>query len=164
MFKRIITTMLAADFAFGALTCGIQKAEERTLETMSAIEQRIDEIKPESTTKTAQTTKVSNPYLKQKLGTFYITFYVPGGKWGRATSTGEEPIHLRTCAVDPKLIPYGSSLLVIGQNGQQLILRANDCGKFGGKQLDIFWDKSVDEGYSYFEDFGEYATVYLLEE
>ncbi len=161
MFKKVITTLLAADFAFGALAYGVEKAEERTLATMSAIEQKIDEIKPESTAKKA---KANNPYVKNKLGTFYITFYVPGGKWGRQTATQEEPVHLKTCAVDPKLIPYGSVLLVIGQNGQQLILRANDCGKFGGKQLDIFWDKSVDEGYSYFEDFGEYATVYLLEE
>lgn len=162
MFKKVITTLLAADFAFGALAYGVEKAEERTLATMSAIEQRIDEIKPESTAKKA---KANNPYVKNKLGTFYITFYVPGGKWGRQTATQEEPVHLKTCAVDPSVIPYGSVIQITGNNGQTLTLRANDCGNgIKGNKIDIFWDGSVASGYDWIAQFGTIHSVYLLEE
>ena len=174
IFKKVITTFLAADFAFGAIACSAKKAEERTLETMSAIEQRIDEkieeITPDCSTKTTtakskSTNRVNNPYVKKNLGTFSLTFYVPDAKWGYATATGERPIHLQTCAVDPKVIPYGSTILVVGNNGRQLVLRANDCGSgIKNSRLDIFWDKSISEGYAYFADFGTMATVYILEE
>ena len=159
MFKKVITTLLAADFAFGAIACGVQKAEERTLETMSAIEQRIDDIT------TDKKTKSISPYAKQDLGYFSLTFYVPDAKWGRATATGEEPVHLRTCAVDPRIVPYGSVLLVVSDTGRTLTVRANDCGSgIIGNKLDIFWDKSVAEGYDFFADFGTVAHCYLLEE
>lgn len=159
MFKKIITTMLAADFALGAISCGVKKAEERTLATMSAIEQRIEEAAPDKLSRTV------GPYAKQDLGYFSLTFYVPDAKWGRATATGEEPVHLRTCAVDPRIVPYGSVLLVVSSTGKTLTVRANDCGNgIIGNKLDIFWDKSIAEGYAYFEDFGTIAKVYLLEE
>lgn len=161
IFKRVITGILAADFMLGAISCGAKKAEERTIETMSAIEQRIEE-KIESV---KSETATVNPYVKKNLGTFSLTFYVPDAKWGRATATGEQPVHLSTCAVDPKLIPYGSTLLIVGNNGKQLVCRANDCGSgIKGSRLDIFWDKSISEGYAFFADFGTTATVYLLEE
>lgn len=159
MFKRIITTMLAADFALGAISCGVKKAEERTLATMSAIEQRIEEAAPDKLSRTV------SPYAKQDLGYFSLTFYVPDAKWGKATATGEEPVHLRTCAVDPRIVPYGSVLLVVSSTGKTITVRANDCGNgIIGNKLDVFWDKSVREGYDYFEDFGTVAKVYLLEE
>lgn len=159
MMKKIISTILAIDFAIGFCTCGSNNTIKKTAETVKTA---ISEVEQQITPKTTET--ANNPYLKRNLGTFRLTFYVPDAKWGYATATGETPRHLQTCAVDRSLIPYGSVLLVIGQNGQQLILRANDCGSFGGKQLDIFWDKSISEGYAFFGDFGEYATVYLLEE
>ena len=158
IFKKVISAIIAADFALGAVACGVEKAEERTLETMSAIEQRIEELKPECTATT-------NPYVKRNLGTFSLTFYVPDAKWGRQTATGEAPVHLSTCAVDPRVIPYGTTLLIVGNNGRQLVCRANDCGSgIRGSRLDIFWDKSVKEGYAFFADFGTTATVYILEE
>ena len=159
MFKKIITGLLAADFALGAIATGVQKAEERTLATMSAIEQRIEEATPDAKLRTV------SPYAKEDLGIFTLTFYVPDAKWGRATATGEEPVHLRTCAVDPRIVPYGSVLLVVSSTGKTLTLRANDCGSgIIGNKLDIFWDRSVSEGYDYFGDFGTIAHVYLLEE
>ena len=158
MFKKVLSAIIAADFALGALTCGVKKAEERTIETMAAIEQRIEE--------NCNTKKKSvSPYAKEDLGIFTLTFYVPDAKWGRATATGEEPVHLRTCAVDPRIVPYGSVLLVVSDTGRTLTVRANDCGSgIIGNKLDIFWDKSVSEGYAFFADFGSVARVYLLEE
>jgi 3D (Asp-Asp-Asp) domain-containing protein len=159
MFKKVITTLLAADFALGAISCGVKKAEERTLATMSAIEQRIEEAAPDKLSRTV------SPYAKQDLGYFSLTFYVPDAKWGRATATGEEPVHLMTCAVDPRIVPYGSVLLVVSSTGKTITVRANDCGSgIIGNKLDIFWDRSISEGYDYFEDFGTIAHVYLLEE
>lgn len=158
MFKKVLSAIIAADFALGAISCGVKKAEERTLETMSAIEQRIED-------NCNRKTKSVSPYAKQDLGYFSLTFYVPDAKWGRATATGEEPVHLRTCAVDPRIVPYGSVLLVVSSTGKTLTVRANDCGNgIIGNKLDIFWDKSVSEGYDYFEDFGTVAHCYLLEE
>ena len=151
--------MLAADFALGAISCGVKKAEENTLATMSAIEQRIEEAAPDKLSRTV------SPYAKKDLGYFSLTFYVPDAKWGRATATGEEPVHLRTCAVDPRIVPYGSVLLVVSSTGKTITVRANDCGNgIIGNKLDIFWDKSVAEGYDFFADFGTVARIYLLEE
>ena len=159
MFKKVLTTIIAADFALGAISCGVKKAEENTLATMAAIEQRIEEGCNSKKTKTV------SPYAKKDLGYFSLTFYVPDGKWGRATATGEEPVHLRTCAVDPRIVPYGSVLLVVSDTGRTLTVRANDCGSgIIGNKLDVFWDKSVAEGYDFFADFGTVAHVYLLEE
>lgn len=160
--KKWMSTLLAIDFAIGFCTIGSNDTFKKAEKAVEPVKTAICDVAEQITPKKEKT--ANNPYLKQKLGTFYITFYVPDSKWGRQTATGETPVHLSTCAVDRSLIPYGSTLLVVGQNGQQLILRANDCGDFGGKQLDIFWDKPVKEGYSYFGDFGEYATVYILEE
>ena len=161
MFKKVLTGLLATNFALGAISCGVEKAEERTLATMSAIEQRLDEIKPDCPI----TTKQSSPYVKKNLGTFSLTFYVPGGKWGRQTATQEEPVHLKTCAVDPSVIPYGSVIQITGNNGQTLTLRANDCGNgIKGNKIDIFWDGSVASGYDWIAQFGTIHSVYLMEE
>ena len=156
MLKKVISTLIAADMALGCITCGIKTAEERTLATMADIEQSIEENCK---------AKSGSPYAKQDLGLFTLTFYVPDAKWGRATATGEKPVHLRTCAVDPRIVPYGSVLLVVSDTGKTLTVRANDCGSaIIGNKLDIFWDKSIAEGYAFFADFGTVARVYLLEE
>lgn len=161
MFKKVITTLLAADFAFGALAYGVEKAEERTLATMSAIEQRIDEIKPEC----KETTVKANPYIKKNLGAFSLTFYVPDERWGYQTSTGAKSQHLQTCAVDPSVIPYGSTIMITGNNGQTLYLKAVDCGGgIIGNKIDIFWDGSIAAGYKWIADFGTIHNVYLVEE
>ena len=53
------------------------------------------------------------------LGEFRITYYCPGsccnGVWADQTSTGNPLIPYRTIAVDPGVIPYGSTVVIDGQ-------------------------------------------------
>lgn len=155
MFKRIITTMLAADFALGALTCGVKKAEERTLAKMETYIEEIEEQKPAR----------PNRYVKDSLGVFSLTFYVPDEEWGYQTATGVRSQHLATCAVDPNVIPLGSVIQITGDNGQTLTLKCVDVGGgIKGNKIDIFWDGSVQSGYNWIAKFGTLANVYVIEE
>lgn len=159
MIKKIISTIIAADFALGAISCGVKKAEERTLATMAEIEQRIEEHECPASVKTR-----SERYIKDSLGVFSLTFYVPDEQWGYQTATGVRSQHLATCAVDPSVIPYGSVIRIEGNNGQVLTLKAVDCGSFSGNKIDIFWDGPVTSGYRWIAEFGTIHNVYLLEE
>lgn len=162
MLKKVLTAIIAADFALGAISCGVKKAEENTLATMAQLEQRIEDNR---TTAQATGTATHNPYVKKNLGTFSLTFYVPDKKWGYQTSTGVRSQHLKTCAVDPNVIPYGSVIQITGSNGQTLRLKAVDCGNgIKGSKIDIFYDGSVSDGYDWIAEFGTVHTVYLLEE
>lgn len=131
------------------------------------------ETKHNTTTKTPTTTKritygsgvtVTNPYISKNLGTFSLTFYVADAKWGYGTSTGVRSQHLATCAVDPNVIPLGSVIQITGNNGQTLTLKCVDVGGgIKGNKIDIFWDRSVAEGYAWMAEFGTIHSVYLIE-
>lgn len=100
------------------------------------------------------------------LGRFQLTVYTPesdGGKWGYQTATGVRSQHLATCAVDPTVIPYGTTVIVGGENG--LRLKAVDCGSgVKGKQIDIFYDGTERQALIWLmEEFGDYAEVYREE-
>lgn len=87
---------------------------------------------------------------------FRITVYTPysdNGRWGYATATGAKSSHLRTCAVDPSVIPLGSTINV---NGLQL--KAVDTGSaVKGNHIDIFFDGSEEEAASWVNNFGDYS-------
>lgn len=70
------------------------------------------------------------------------------------TATGTTPTAGRTCAVDPKLIPYGSKIII---NGHTYI--AEDCGgAIKGKRIDICFNTHQEA-----LNFGiRYADVYIL--
>ena len=89
---------------------------------------------------------------------FHITVYTPysdGGKWGYSTASGEKAEHLATCAVDPKVIPLGSTVYVNG-----LTLRANDTGSaVKGNVIDIFYDGTESEALKWISEFGDYHCV-----
>lgn len=75
------------------------------------------------------------------LGEFKITAYCPCtkccGQWAKGiTSTGVTAQANRTIAVDPKVIPYGTTVLI---DGNEYI--AEDCGgAIKGKRIDIYFD------------------------
>ena len=76
------------------------------------------------------------------LGTFKITGYCPCRKcsegFGKRTASGRVAVSGRTVAVDPRVIPLGTHLLI---NGQEYI--AEDVGgAVKNKQIDIFFDQS----------------------
>ena len=101
------------------------------------------------------------PTLQSSSGERYrITAYIPDEEWGYRTSTGVTSRHLQTCAVDPNVIPLGSTVVVYGDNGQVLELFACDIGGgVKGKHIDIFYDGTEAEAYDWLFRFGEYQIV-----
>ena len=74
------------------------------------------------------------------LGSFRTTGYCPctrcNGKWGGRTSTGAVPRSGHTIAVDPRVIPYGTRVMING-----VVYTAEDCGGgVKGKHIDVFYD------------------------
>lgn len=74
------------------------------------------------------------------LGVFKTTGYCPcsicSEGWGRHTSTGAMAASSHTIAVDPKVIPYGSQVIING-----VIYTAEDRGGgVKGNHIDIFFD------------------------
>lgn len=83
--------------------------------------------KPVETKKNKSVPKVASNKL---IGKFKITHYAGD----TATSTGTTPTVGRTIAVDPRVIPYGSRVVI---NGHAYI--AEDCGgAIKGNKIDIF--------------------------
>ena len=100
------------------------------------------------------------------IGKCRMTVYTPTEThWGYTTATGVKSQHLMTCAVDPKVIPYGSNVIVIGKDGEEHRFRAVDCGGFSGKWIDIFFDDSVSHGIQWLDECfgGEFAEVWYEE-
>lgn len=71
----------------------------------------------------------------KSLGQFVITYYWPGeDQYGKLTSTGSIAQEGKTIAVDPTVIPYGSTIKI---NGNEYL--AEDCGGvIKGNKIDIF--------------------------
>lgn len=74
------------------------------------------------------------------IGSFKTTAYCPcrscSGRWGRKTSTGATAVANHTVAVDPKVIPYGTKLMING-----VIYTAEDRGGgVRGRHIDIFFN------------------------
>lgn len=80
------------------------------------------------------------------LGEFTLTAYCPGrcccGKWASGyTATGTLATEGRTIAVDPKVIPYGTHVLLICPGGTQHSYIAEDCGSgVNGNHIDVFFN------------------------
>lgn len=121
-------------------------AEENNTSEVEFI-QSIDEYKPEvleeltpsitETTETAPDTSeniidLTGENNLESFGVFKITAYAPY-KGANITSRGHKLVPYRTVAVDPRVIPYGTILLI---NGQEWL--ADDCGgAIKGNRLDI---------------------------
>jgi 3D (Asp-Asp-Asp) domain-containing protein len=95
------------------------------------------------------------------LGTFKITFYTQysdGGKWGYKTATRVKSKHLATCAVDPDVIPLGSTIRI-----GDLELKAVDTGsEVKGNVIDIFFDGTDAEGRAWIKSFGTSHAVEVI--
>lgn len=80
----------------------------------------------------------------ENLGEFTLTAYCGcttcSGNWGNLTATGTKTKAGRTIAVDPKVIPYGTKVII---NKHEYI--AEDCGGgIKGKHIDIYFDDHSD--------------------
>lgn len=97
--------------------------------------------------------------LTVSLGEFRITVYTPycdGGVWGYQTATGVKSEGLKTCAVDPSVIPLGTTILVDG-----ICLKAVDTGSaVKGNVIDIFYDGTKEEATEWLSQIGTVHEVY----
>ena len=78
---------------------------------------------------------------KENLGTFKITAYCPCekccGKWADGiTATGTKATEGRTIAVDPKIIPLGTKVIISGHE----YIAEDTGGAIKGKRIDIYFE------------------------
>lgn len=82
----------------------------------------------------------------EPLGEFVLTAYCPCsrccGRWADGiTSTGTTATEGRTIAVDPAVIPYGSTVTLYYERGDTRSYIAEDCGGgINGNRIDVFFD------------------------
>ena len=82
--------------------------------------------------------------IGEPLGLFELTAYCPCarccGKNDGITATGTVATEGRTVAVDPNVIPYGTTIEVIYPDGSRARYVAEDCGgAIKAKSLDVFF-------------------------
>ena len=83
--------------------------------------------------------------IGEPLGEFQLTAYCPCmkccGKTDGITSTGTTATEGRTVAVDPRVIPYGSSVTIYFADGTSHTYTAEDCGgAIRENRIDVFFD------------------------
>lgn len=100
----------------------------------------------------------------EPLGEFRLTAYCPCvrccGKDDGITATGTTAAEGRTIAVDPAVIPYGSTVTVYYEDGTVHTYTAEDCGgAIKENRIDVFFDSheaarafGVQTAYVYMEE------------
>ncbi len=83
--------------------------------------------------------------LGESLGEFKLTAYCPCviccGKTDGITATGTTAVEGRTIAVDPRVIPYGSTVTLYYAGGTVHTYTAEDCGgAIKENRIDVFFD------------------------
>ena len=84
--------------------------------------------------------------IGEPLGLFELTAYCPCsrccGKWANGiTATGTLAAEGRTIAVDPRVIPYGSTVTIYFSDGTSHTYTAEDCGgAIKENRIDVFFD------------------------
>ncbi len=120
---------------------------EEPIDDVEVIEPTV-EVKPIEPLKQVEPPKpheVTEESDTQHLGEFKLTAYCACekccGKWANSlTATGTIPAQGRTIAVDPKVIPYGTRVVI---NGHTYV--AEDCGgAIKGNRIDIFFDNHAE--------------------
>lgn len=135
MFKKVILVLaLITAFIFGYL-CGLLYVCEEI-----KVEDEIMVYEPEPEVMTVEETAPDVIFL----GEFKVTAYCPckecSDEWGYETSTGAKATEGRTIAVDPRVIPYGSEVVIDGHT-----YYAEDCGALiKGNKVDIFFESHKD--------------------
>lgn len=83
--------------------------------------------------------------IGEPLGLFELTAYCPCsrccGKWANGiTATGTLAAEGRTIAVDPRVIPYGSTVTIYFSDGTSHTYTAEDCGgAIKENRIDVFF-------------------------
>lgn len=134
MIKKVVLVFaLITAFMFGYF-CGLLYAYEEV-----KVEHEIMVYEPEPMM--VKEEKVEEDIY---LGEFKVTAYCPckecSDEWVYETSTGAKATEGRTIAVDPRVIPYGSEVVIDGHT-----YKAEDCGGLiKGNKIDIFFESHND--------------------
>lgn len=88
----------------------------------------------------AEEAECTDVYLGEYTLTAYCACPICCGQWSNGyTATGTLATEGRTIAVDPRVIPYGSKVLLIWPDGTQHEYIAEDCGSgINGNRIDVF--------------------------
>lgn len=117
--------------------------DEEVIIESTVLETESEELIVIETTEVILEVVETEPELEEvlkSLGTFKLTAYCPctkccGENAKGITSTGTIATEGRTIAVDPRIIPYDTEVII---NGHTYI--AEDCGAFKNNQIDIFFE------------------------
>lgn len=133
ILKTIVTVMaLVMIIAISAIVCYVDRLEDRvsTLSNVVTVMANGPEMGEQLDY------KVDDP-METSLGTFKITHYCSCaaccGKSNGITATGTIATADRTIGVDPKVIPFGSQVVI---DGQEYV--AEDTGNIKGNHIDVF--------------------------
>lgn len=128
------------------LLSNLQRAQESKLEKLNSVEQQLNELKQQRVDSIMMSRGGYPDRDTSKMKTFTITAYSPYDNVSgiecdgnpNNTSTGTKP-KPGTIAVDPKVIPYGSAILVVYDDGTIELGKAEDCGGWvKGNHIDVF--------------------------
>lgn len=158
--RTIFLTAMASLLASVTLSCGTNDVPDephRPKELRGVGEHAVIEriIEPKVTPVLAKETEIITEPAPISLGTFKLTAYCPCpqccGQWADGiTFTGTTATAGRTIAVDPNVIPLGSTVYI---NGQAYI--AEDIGgAIKGNRIDVFFpahDEALQFGVQYAE-------------
>ncbi len=112
----------------------------KTEEAAAEAEETADAGETSSAENTEESAHDQVQHGLKSLGIFRTTGYCPcyqcSEGWGRSTSTGAIAKSSHTIAVDPRVIPYGTKLMING-----VVYTAEDRGGgVKGNHIDIFFD------------------------
>lgn len=133
--KRLLF-LIPAFFLFPPFTMAVGNQITATQSAVSATAVSSSAVNPTEKPKKRRVKKVK----REKTETFKVTAYCPchecSGEYGRQTATGHMARAMRTIAVDPAVVPYGTHVKI---NGIEYV--AEDCGgAVKGNTIDIFFD------------------------
>ncbi len=137
MKKLLTTTFITVFFIIGSAFCAL--ASENTLSEQA---QQTEDAAADQDQQEAEVTETAEEHASHlvSLGVFKTTGYCPckscSEGWGRTTSTGAIASAHHTIAVDPRVIPYGTQVMING-----VVYTAEDKGGgVRGHHIDIFFD------------------------
>ena len=116
------------------------------------------EAKPEPKKEAPKPVAKVNEEKWVSLGEFLLTAYCPcyecSEGYGSMTAVGRKAVEGRTIAVDPKVIPYGTEVMIDGH-----VYIAEDCGgAIKGNDIDIYFDTHAET-----RNYKKYAEVFVKE-
>ena len=137
MKKLLTTTFITVFFIIGSAFCAFAEETDLSEQTQQTEEAVNDQGQQDA--EAAETSEDAASHLVS-LGVFKTTGYCPCRRcsegWGRTTSTGAVASSHHTIAVDPRVIPYGTQVMING-----VVYTAEDKGGgVRGHHIDIFFD------------------------